>query len=931
MVTRWKKVIALVGLSALLVSQNSAMTVFAGTEQEVSSEQGSGDGNKTEGETGNGEDGNKTESETGKGEEESGAESETGKGEGESGAEEENGISIQDDEQAVDELQAATDLSWSTTNPGTVVFTNPNGAVKVLVGVFKDGSTDMFAKAKFEVDDNTARVIQEDFAIYLTESGSYTFKVKFFKASENMDEDWTSGCIATCDSAFEYTLSTEKLSVPSDIKFDKDAVASWSGVDHAKEYVCQLFRYYTDSEGNISRSEFVTEKILSSDVTTYDFKSFVYTGTKFGIKVKAVSENINNYADSEYSELVKKDEDNSTSDSNAEVKAATDLRWSDEIPGRAIFYNPNEENVGYIVQLYKNGNSYGSWYSSAYGAGDIFVRLNQDMMESAEYTYQVKIFPYGVEKVWESDAGCASEISSVFNYTRPSESVGVPDSIEWSGDGKVSWSAVEHADYYVCYLYYKDSGDSEYTYVSGRGSYSTELDWSDYIAKGHDYYTLVRAYSENINLYANGENSDYIPYGYSKTIEKVNNTLDDALGTDSDSELSASQKLNNIKNSFNDETTKKELQIAMQADEDTQNKIENLEKDYKDEMNLTTGVETTDDLKDLGINDSNVSLRGAALNATQNGGTVTFKLSKPDEETQKNLVTNTRFTKAIVLDLSLEGAGIEKGQDLAIPVTVTMPAPEGINIDKLTVLHYNADNTKYETLTVRKNSDGTISFTVTHFSNFVFAEEETASSSISNNGNDSSSDESNYTSSDDGASSSSSSVVATPVKQPTIGTSKGWSAISSEVDKAIAKLTAGDTTPAIVSVNLNGVETIPATAISAIAGKNVILSIFADANTLITIDGSQLTALDASDVKLISKKDADGKTALNVRTQNLNLEKSIVVYSNVGIDKAGSVATLYFENADKSLLEFRTSPVFENGYAAFITPFVNANYKISIQ
>jgi hypothetical protein len=142
-------------------------------------------------------------------------------------------------------------------------------------------------------------------------------------------------------------------------------------------------------------------------------------------------------------------------------------------------------------------------------------------------------------------------------------------------------------------------------------------------------------------------------------------------------------------------------------------------------------------------------------------------------------------------------------------------------------------------------------------------------------------------------------------------------------------LTAGDATPAIVSVNLNGVETIPATAISAIAGKNVILSIVADANTLITIDGSQLTALDASDVKLISKKDADGKTTLNVRTQNLNLEKSIVVYSNVGIDKAGSVATLYFENADKSLLEFRTSPVFENGYAAFITPFVNANYIIS--
>jgi hypothetical protein len=342
-------------------------------------------------------------------------------------------------------------------------------------------------------------------------------------------------------------------------------------------------------------------------------------------------------------------------------------------------------------------------------------------------------------------------------------------------------------------------------------------------------------------------------------------------------------------------------------------------------LETETKVESLDE--DLGIDTDSVSILGAALNATE-AGKVTFNLSMPDEDTQKKLIeSNTQFTKAIVLDLSLDGAGIQKGQDLAIPVTVTMSAPAGIAIDKLTVLHYNADNTSYETLTVRENSDKTISFTVTHFSNFVFAEKETASSNISNNGNGSSSDESN--SSDDEASSSSSSVAATPVKQPTIGTSKGWSAVSSEVDKAIAKLTAGDTTPAIVSVNLNGVETIPATAISAIAGKNVVLSIVADANTLITIDGSQLTALDASDVKLISKKDADGKTTLNVRTQNLNLEKSIVVYSNVGIDKAGSVATLYFENADNSLLEFRTSPVFENGYAAFITPFVNANYIIS--
>ena len=101
-------------------------------------------------------------------------------------------------------------------------------------------------------------------------------------------------------------------------------------------------------------------------------------------------------------------------------------------------------------------------------------------------------------------------------------------------------------------------------------------------------------------------------------------------------------------------------------------------------------------------------------------------MQKPDEQTQKDLITETRFTKGIVLNLGLEGSGITEGETLAIPVTVTRAVPAGMDIDKLAILHFNSDAKTYETFPVRLNSDGTISFTVMHFSYFAFVEKEQA-------------------------------------------------------------------------------------------------------------------------------------------------------------------------------------------------------------
>jgi hypothetical protein len=208
---------------------------------------------------------------------------------------------------------------------------------------------------------------------------------------------------------------------------------------------------------------------------------------------------------------------------------------------------------------------------------------------------------------------------------------------------------------------------------------------------------------------------------------------------------------------------------------------------------------------------------------------------------------------------------------------------------------------------------------------------------LSSDSNTNTDDNNNASSGTEEESSSSASTSEATTPQPAIGNSIGWGSLTNVVDKAItdavanATTTAIATTTAVVNINLNGVDTVPATAINAIAGKDVVLSLSVDTNTLVTIDGSQLTAADVSDVKLVSGKSTEGNTTLNVRAGNSNIEKSIVVYSNIGVDKVGSEVVLYFVNEDQSLVEFRTSPVYENGYAAFTTPLVSANYKIAIK
>ena len=407
------------------------------------------------------------------------------------------------------------------------------------------------------------------------------------------------------------------------------------------------------------------------------------------------------------------------SSENEAVQAATNLRWSNETPGKVIFYDANEGTVSFVVHCFKDGQGIGIWPIPHSGTGDVTVPCHRDIEETGAYTFKVETFAYGVEQDYDLSSGCVSEESPIFDYIKPTSQIATIKNISWSSAGIVSWEADERADMYQSTLYCADANaPSGYRPVYGLLGRENSADYSDKMAVGYEYYVRVKAISSNIEIYAHSEYSDYIAFNSVVVKDSVNDKLDEAI-SDVDNDEGVKAAVDAVKKAFDGTTVKSELRVAMQTDTATQGRIQTLEDKYKETMGLETSVSSSED---MAIDTSSVKLLGAALNATESGRII-FNMSKPSEETQKELITASQFKKAIVLNLELEGAGIVKGASLDVPVTVTMPAPKEINVSYLAVLHYNDDGT-YETLPVRRNTDGTISFTVTHFSNFVFGEKE---------------------------------------------------------------------------------------------------------------------------------------------------------------------------------------------------------------
>lgn len=198
-----------------------------------------------------------------------------------------------------------------------------------------------------------------------------------------------------------------------------------------------------------------------------------------------------------------------------ELLPAENLRWCDEIPGMAVFYNPNRR-VRFVLHCFKDGQEERTWDSFAWINEEVMVPVYGEIFESGTYTFQVEMFAYDAETDYDLTSGCISEMSSEFVYTRPAAQLSAPDDIQLSSEGVLSWSDVDHADSYWCYLYRSDKNadDSAYHVMGGDERHVTNIDYKERLEEGYQYYCTVRAISQNINLYANSMESAYISLYY---------------------------------------------------------------------------------------------------------------------------------------------------------------------------------------------------------------------------------------------------------------------------------------------------------------------------------------------------------------------------------------------------------------------------------
>jgi len=217
-----------------------------------------------------------------------------------------------------------------------------------------------------------------------------------------------------------------------------------------------------------------------------------------------------------------------------------------------------------------------------------------------------------------------------------------------------------------------------------------------------------------------------------KTAEEVSNIIADAM---------ASGSVVNALNTILGQVSINEISVAMQTDDNVLSQMKDLEAKYIAETGVTA-ILNADAVKGI-LDISKVSVVGAALNGVA-GSKMSLDIAVPE----KTVDVDKKYADTVQLDIKLTNNGTSVSE-LKVPITITIPVPNSLkdrDIDHLTLLHYSSVDGSHEEVKFKDNGDGTVTFTVTHFSTFVFATEENADTS---NDDDSNEDDNNDDSNDE--------------------------------------------------------------------------------------------------------------------------------------------------------------------------------------
>lgn len=398
----------------------------------------------------------------------------------------------------------------------------------------------------------------------------------------------------------------------------------------------------------------------------------------------------------------------------------TNLHFDDNF--NMCFTGVEECKGHYYYELYKDDELFksGSW--SVGNNTDVRLSTSRDI--NASGTYKFRVYSqnrYDPENLIDSDW---TDYSEAKTYVRPDQALGTTIA-KWDPTeiGRYTYESVEGAGGYVR-MKYIDRKD-------GRGIVSAGSIWSintntheeagiqhtetiDITSDGI-YYISIIALSPDITTIANGEEG---PMSSGLDTENVSGNVNNVI----DSAIENADTADEAVNAISEGADMSALQVAMQTDDTVLDKIEELEKRYQSENSVSVGENQVSEEAGQYVDANDISMIGAAFNAAENE-TISLDISVP--ETKIDVDTN-RYADSVQLDLKLVSDS-EEIHELRLPITITMPIPAGLDSVHLTILHYKNDGSTPEVVEYRVNDDRTITFTVTSFSDFVFAVEKQAS------------------------------------------------------------------------------------------------------------------------------------------------------------------------------------------------------------
>ena len=192
----------------------------------------------------------------------------------------------------------------------------------------------------------------------------------------------------------------------------------------------------------------------------------------------------------------------------------------------------------------------------------------------------------------------------------------------------------------------------------------------------------------------------------------VKERLEELIGTQQD----AGTRYAAILQEYASTEKKIELSSAMQQNEEVLLAIKNFETEYLIHRLLSKNITINGD---TGIDKNKVSVVGAVFNVSESDSAASIIFRKPSQDSIKQPLQGYD-SNSIQFSITV-WSGDTKKEILEFPITITMPVPDGIDPAKMKIIHYFS-NDQYQIIEPRINQDNTCTFTITHLSEFVFAQ-----------------------------------------------------------------------------------------------------------------------------------------------------------------------------------------------------------------